>query len=182
MDELRESHDSSYTIQEIFSQKYDIMIRYLWSRIYEEMNTLKQIYNRRLKEQKPVIEAFLSWLDQLHPESGDRLIKAINYSNGCRPFMMNYLKDGACSLSNNLSGNSIRPLVVGRKNWLFCDTPAGADASMKIYSMIETAKVNELDPLKYLSFLLEHRPGAEMSDEELEQFAPWSKLAQKICK
>ena len=52
LDELRESHDSSYTIQEIFSQKYDIMIRYLWSRIYEEMNTLKQIYNRRLKDQK----------------------------------------------------------------------------------------------------------------------------------
>ena len=142
----------------------------------------KQIYNRRLKDQKPVIEAFLSWLDQLHPESGDRLIKAINYSNGCRPFMMNYLKDGACSLSNNLSENSIRPLVVGRKNWLFCDTPAGADASMKIYSMIETAKANELDPLKYLSFLLEHRPGAEMSDGELEQFAPWSKLAQETCK
>ena len=68
------------------------------------------------------------------------------------------------------------------KNWLFCDTPAGADASMKIYSMIETAKANELDPLKYLSFLLEHRPGAEMSDEELEQFAPWSKLAQETCK
>ena len=134
------------------------------------------------KDQKPVIEAFLSWLDQLHPESGDRLIKAINYSNGCRPFMMNYLKDGACSLSNNLSENSIRPLVVGRKNWLFCDTPAGADASMKIYSMIETAKANELDPLKYLSFLLEHRPGAEMSDGELEQFAPWSKLAQETCK
>ena len=95
---------------------------------------------------------------------------------------MNYLKDGACSLSNNLSENSIRPLVVGRKNWLFCDTPAGADASMKIYSMIETAKANELDPLKYLSFLLEHRPSAEMSDEELEQFAPWSKLAQETCK
>ena len=111
-----------------------------------------------------------------------RLIKAINYSNGCRPFMMNYLEDGACSLSNNLSENSIRPLVVGRKNWLFCDTPAGADASMKIYSMIETAKANELDPLKYLSFLLEHRPGAEMSDGELEQFAPWSKLAQETCK
>ena len=154
-----------------------------YERSYREKGlSPKQIYNRRLKDQKPVIEDFLLWLDQLHPESGDRLIKAINYSNGCRPFMMNYLKDGACSLSNNLSENSIRPLVVGRKNWLFCDTPAGADASMKIYSMIETAKANELDPLKYLSFLLEHRPGAEMSDEELEQFAPWSKLAQETCK
>lgn len=53
---------------------------------------------------------------------------------------------------------------------------------MKIYSMIEMAKANELDPLKYLSFLLEHRPDAEMSDGELEQFAPWSELTQKTCK
>ena len=53
---------------------------------------------------------------------------------------------------------------------------------MKIYSMIERAKANELDPHKYLRFLLEHRPGAEMSDEELEQFAPWGELAQETCK
>ena len=139
--------------------------------------SLKQIYNRRLKDQKPVIEAFLSWLNQLQPESGDRLISAINYSNGCRSYMMNYLKDGACSRSNNLSENSIRPPAVGRKNWLFSDTPAGADTSMKIYSMIETAKANELDPHKYLSFLLKHRPSVEMSDDDLEQLALWSKSA-----
>ena len=179
---IPKGHEKDYTHPAVQGFLYCNKL-FEYERSYREKGlSLKQIYNRRLKDQKPVIEAFLSWLDQLHPESGDRLIKAINYSNGCRPFMMNYLKDGACSLSNNLSENSIRPLVVGRKNWLFCDTPAGADASMKIYSMIETAKANELDPLKYLSFLLEHRPGAEMSDEELEQFAPWSKLAQETCK
>lgn len=179
---IPKGHEKDYTHPAVQGFLYCNKL-FEYERSYREKGlSLKQIYHRRLKDQKPVIEAFLSWLDQLHPESGDRLIKAINYSNGCRPFMMNYLKDGACSLSNNLSENSIRPLVVGRKNWLFCDTPAGADASMKIYSMIETAKANELDPLKYLSFLLEHRPGAEMSDEELEQFAPWSKLAQETCK
>ena len=124
----------------------------------------------------------MSWLDQLQPKSGDRIIRAINYSNGCRPYMMNYLKDGACSLSNNLSENSIRPLVVGRKNWLFSDTPAGADASMKIYSMIETAKANDLDPKKYLNYLLEHRPSVEMSDDELKQLAPWSSAVRETCK
>lgn len=124
----------------------------------------------------------MSWLDQLQPKSGDRIGHAINYSNGCRPYMMNYLKDGACSLSNNLSENSIRPLVVGRKNWLFSDTPAGADASMKIYSMIETAKANDLDPKKYLNYLLEHRPSVEMSDDELEQLGPWSSAVQETCK
>lgn len=179
---IPKGHEKDYTHPAVQGFLYCNKL-FEYERSYREKGlSPKQIYNRRLKDQKPVIEAFLSWLDQLHPESGDRLIKAINYSNGCRPFMMNYLKDGACSLSNNLSENSIRPLVVGRKNWLFCDTPAGADASMKIYSMIETAKANELDPLKYLSFLLEHRPGAEMSDEELEQFAPCSKLAQETCK
>ena len=175
---IPKGHEKDYTHPAVQGFLYCNKL-FEYERSYREKGlSLKQIYNRRLKDQKPVIEAFLSWLDQLHPESGDRLIKAINYSNGCRPFMMNYLKDGACSLSNNLSENSIRPLVVGRKNWLFCDTPAGADASMKIYSMIETAKANELDPLKYLSFLLEHRPGAEMSDEKLEQFAPCGPMSR----
>ena len=53
---------------------------------------------------------------------------------------------------------------------------------MKAYTMIETAKANDLDPQRYLSFLLEHRPSAKMSDDELEQLAPWSKLAQETCK
>jgi hypothetical protein len=96
--------------------------------------------------------------------------------------MMNYLKDGACSLSNNLSENSIRPVVLGRKNWLFSDTPDGASASMKIFSMIGTTKANGIDPLKYLNFLLENRLSAEMFDDELETFAPWSEMAQATRK
>ena len=89
--------------------------------------------------------------------------------------MMNYLKDCACSLSNNLGENSIRLLVVGCKNWLFSDTPNSAESSMNVYTMIETAKANDLDPLKYLSFLFENRPSTEISDDGLEQ------LAQETC-
>ena len=179
---IPKGHEKDYTHPAVQGFLYCNKL-FEYERSYREKGlSLKQTYNRRLKDQKPVIEAFLSWLDQLHPESGDRIIQAINYSNGCRSFMMNYLKDGACSLSNNLSENSIRPLVVGRKNWLFSDTPAGADASMKIYSMIETAKANELDTHKYLAFLLDHRPSGEMSDDELEQLAPWGKLDQETCK
>lgn len=179
---IPKGHEKDYTHPSVQGFLYCNKL-FEYERSYREKGlSLKQTYNRRLKDQKPVIEAFLSWLDQLHPESGDRIIQAINYSNGCRSFMMNYLKDGACSLSNNLSENSIRPLVVGRKNWLFSDTPAGADASMKIYSMIETAKANELDTHKYLAFLLDHRPSGEMSDDELEQLAPWGKLDQETCK
>ena len=179
---IPKGHEKDYTHPAVQGFLYCNKL-FEYERSYREKGlSLKQTYNRRLKDQKPVIEAFLSWLDQLQPKSGDRIIRAINYSNGCRPYMMNYLKDGACSLSNNLSENSIRPLVVGRKNWLFSDTPAGADASMKIYSMIETAKANDLDPKKYLNYLLGHRPSVEMSDDELKQLAPWSSAVRETCK
>lgn len=72
--------------------------------------------------------------------------------------MMTYLEDGHCSISNNLSENAIRPITVGRRNWLFRDSTDGADASMMIYSLLETARSNSLNPQKYLKYLLEARP------------------------
>ena len=153
-----------------------------YERHYREQGlSFKQIYNRRLKDEKPVIEAFLAWADRQHPQSGDRIIKALNYINGCRPYMMTYLEDAHCSLSNNLSENSIRPVVLGRKNWLFSDTQDGASASMTVFSMVETAKANGLDPQKYLLFLLDQRPGIEMTDNELDQLMPWSEAAKVAC-
>jgi hypothetical protein len=95
--------------------------------------------------------------------------------------MMTYLEDAHCSLSNNLSENSIRPVVLGRKNWLFSDTQDGANASMTVFSMVETAKANGLDPQKYLLFLLDQRPGIEMTDDELDQLMPWSEAAKAAC-
>ncbi|MCR5451624.1 MAG: IS66 family transposase [Lachnospiraceae bacterium] len=146
-----------------------------YERSYREKGlSFKQIYNRRLKDEKPVIEAFLAWVDHLKPNaSNESLKKAIKYVKNCAPYMMNYLKDGHCSLSNNLSENSIRPLVIGRKNFLFSDTQDGANASMMAYSIIETAKANGLDPLKYIQYLLNKRPSSNMVDEELERLMPW---------
>ena len=179
---IPKGHEKDYTNPAVQGLLYCNKL-FEYERSYREKGlSLKRIYNRRLKDEKPVIEAFLSWLDGLQQKTGDNIIRAITYTNNCRPYMMNYLKDGACSLSNNLSENSIRPLVVGRKNWLFSDTPAGAKASMNVYSMIETAKENELDPLKYLTFLLENRPNANMSEDELAKLAPWSEEAKKKCK
>ena len=117
----------------------------------------------------------MSWLDKLNPGTDNGLRKAINYTQNCRPYMMNYLQDGHCSLSNNASENSIRPLVVGRKNFLFSDTQDGANATMMAYTLIETAKANGLDPQDYISYILSKRPSAEMSDDELEHLMPWSK-------
>ena len=95
--------------------------------------------------------------------------------------MMTYLEDGHCSLSNQISENAIRPVTVGRKNWLFCDSTDGADASMAVYTLLETARANGLNPLKYLEFLLDARPNDKMTEEELEELTPWSKIVQECC-
>ena len=178
---IPKGHETDYTHPAVQGLLYcDKLFSY--ERTYKEKGlSIKQIYKRRLKDQEPVIDAFLAWLDGLTPKTGDSIIKAINYTNGCRPYLKNYLKDGACSLSNNRSENAIRPVVMGRKNWLFSDSQDGANASMVIYSLIETAKANDIDPEKYLEYLLECRPSADSSDEELEQLAPWSKATREAC-
>ncbi len=153
-----------------------------YERAYREKGlSYKQIYNRRLRDEKPVVEAFMAWIDKQTPIKGSRLARAITYASNQKAYMMTYLEDGHCSLSNNMSENSIRPVTVGRRNWLFCDTTDGADASMVLYSLLETARSNRLNPQKYLEYLLEVRPNADMSDEELETFAPWNKQVQERC-
>ena len=94
---------------------------------------------------------------------------------------MTYLEDGRCSFSNNLSENAIRPFTVGRRNWLFSDTPKGADASAMVYTMVEMAKAHGLNIYKYLNFLLEQLPGTIMTDEELSKLVPWNETVQAIC-
>ncbi len=153
-----------------------------YERAYREKGlSYKQIYNRRLRDEKPVVEAFMAWIDKQTPIKGSRLARAITYASNQKAYMMTYLEDGHCSLSNNMSENSIRPVTVGRRNWLFCDTTDGADASMVLYSLLETARSNRLNPQKYLEYLLEVRPNTDMSDEELETFAPWNKQVQERC-
>ena len=153
-----------------------------YERGYREKGfSYKQIYNRRLKDQKPVVEAFLVWLDKQSAPKGSRLARAITYARNQRDYMMTYLEDGRCSISNNMSENTIRPVTVGRRNWLFCDSTDGADASMTVYSLLETARANGLNPQKYLEYLLEARPNKNMSDKELENMAPWNPKIQECC-
>lgn len=109
----------------------------------------------------------MAWIDKQKAPNGSRLARALTYAGNQRPYMMTHLEDGRCSISNNLSENSIRPVTVGRRNWLFCDTTDGADASMMVYSLLETARANGLNPQKYLEYLLETRPNQNMSDEEI---------------
>ena len=95
--------------------------------------------------------------------------------------MFTFLEDGRCSLSNNPSENSIRPVTVGRKNWLFSKSVEGAEASMGIYTIVEMAKIYGLSQYKYLEYLLTNRPSADMTDEELDILAPWNEDVKKAC-
>ena len=80
-------------------------------------------------------------------------------------------------MQDGCAENAIRPFTVGRKNWLFCDTPKGADVSAIVYRVVETAKANGLEPYRYLKLLLTELPylGKTPSQEDLMQFFPWSK-------
>lgn len=108
--------------------------------------------------------------------------KAVNYAKNRRDYLMTYLEDGRCSLSNNLSENAIRPFTVGRKNWLFADTPNGAEASAICYTMIEMAKAHNLNPFLYLNYVLTNRFGKCPTDAQLSMLAPWSNYVQAACK
>lgn len=143
-------------------------------KIRQKYKTFDAIKEARLKQEKPIIEGFLSWLERQNPIRNSRLDKAVTYIRNRKDYLASYLDDGRCSFSNNLSENCIRPFVVGRKGWLFCDTPAGAQASAMAYTMVETAKANKVNVYHYLTFLFDHQPNAQMTDEELEQLAPWN--------
>lgn len=140
-----------------------------------------QIYKRRLKDEKPVVEGFMRWLDAQRPEKGSRMDRAVTYIRNRKDTLMTYLEDGRCSLSNNPSENSIRPVTLGRKNWLFSDSQAGAHASMIVYTMVEMAKAHGLHPYSYLKYLLDSRPSTDTSDAELANLAPWSEKARIAC-
>ena len=136
----------------------------------------------RLEKEKPVLEAFWSWLDSLHTVRNSRMYKAVNYVQNRRETAETYLEDGRCSFTNNASENAIRPFTVGRKNWLFSQSVEGAGASAVVYTMVEMAKAHNLNIYEYLKYVLEQRPDNTWTDEQLSELAPWSEKLQSIKK
>jgi hypothetical protein len=140
---------------------------------------------KRLELAPPVLEAYWAWVeknkDNVLPKS--KIAKAFQYTQNQREGLMNYLKDGHCEISNNIAENSIRPFTVGRRNWLFSGSPNGASASATVYSLVETAKANGLNPYKYLNLLLEVLPrfSVEEMSEGIELLLPWKPQVKKEC-
>jgi len=125
--------------------------------------TGSQLVELRLRKSKPVLDDFFNWLSkkvlQVPPKS--LLGKAVNYTLNQWQRLLVYLDHAVMTPDNNLAENAIRPFVVGRKNWIFAGTVEGVRASSCLYSLVETAKANGLEPYSYLRYIFEKLPFAE---------------------
>ena len=137
-------------------------------------------YEMRQKYSKRVSDEYFAWVSGLNALPKSLLGEAVHYSLSQRKYLENVFMDGRLELSNNRAERSIKPFVQGRKQWLFSDTQNGAVASSIIYSIIETAKENNLHPFHYLKYLLEALPNAKTS--EIDMLLPWSSSLPDYCR
>ena len=135
---------------------------------------VKERYLRRLKIAKPVLDEYHSWLLSFRDLGKTLFGKAVRYSLEQWDKLTNYLLDGRLDISNNITERTIKPFVISRKNFLFANTPRGAKASAIIFSMIQTAIENGLNPYVYLSYIFEKAPNMNLAEkpEGVEQLLP----------
>ena len=128
----------------------------------------------RKQHAQPVLDKLCDWLETTLPQVPPKtsLGKALNYLHDEWDKLMVYLEDGRIMIDNNGAENAIRPFVVGRKNWLFSHSVKGVKASANLYSLIETARANGLEPYAYLRNVFTRLPKAT-SIEEIEALLPW---------
>ena len=143
--------------------------------------SIEEIYCMRQDEAKPILEDFKKWLSKKSLQTPPKglLGKAVSYALNQWHRLIGYIEDGNLTPDNNMAENSIRPFVIGRKNWLFAGTPEGAEASALLYSLIETAKANKLEPYAYLRYIFDKLPTAT-SLEDYEALLPWNIIPGKI--
>ncbi len=150
------------------------------SRLFEAEQKLEDLPDTERMEQrrllsKPIVDEYYAWLQTIFKPAG-KLKKAIVYSLNQREYLCAFLDHGEVEISNNQVENAIRPIVVGRKNWLFCDTQAGANASVLIFTALETAKANGLNPEAWLNHILTVLPDRFTLNPEavIDDLLPWT--------
>tara|TARA_R110002049_G_C9177390_1_gene563007 strand:+ start:606 stop:2180 length:1575 start_codon:yes stop_codon:yes gene_type:complete len=145
-----------------------------------EEATPEEKHQARQEQSKAQLQKIKDWLDKtLHTTVPKGLLgKALSYMNKNWDKLTVYIEDGRLNIDNNPAENAIRPFVVGRKNWLFSATVQGAKSSANLYSLIETAKANGLEPYEYLRKVFTELPKAK-SVEEIEALLPWNVTLQE---
>lgn len=132
---------------------------------------------------RPYLINFYDWLGTITPVPKSKLDRAIQYACNHREGIERLLEDGRLELSNSISERHIKELVIGRKNWLQSTSLEGARTTGIFLSIIRTAKANQLDPGKYLTFLFERIPNLEvLTAEALDQCLPWAEEVQRLCR
>ena len=137
--------------------------------------TSEQRYVLRQEKAKPLLEKFNAWIDEIYPTvlPKSTLGKAVNYCIKYRAGLMRYLEDGRLEIDNNLTEQEIKPLVIARKNFLFCASVGGAEALCLHFGLIRTAKLHNLDPYHYYVMLLKQIPHCQ-NVEDYEKLLPWN--------
>jgi transposase len=151
----------------------------------KEELTPEERYKKRLEKTGPLLQDFLAWLKskekQVLPKT--RLGKSIKYCLNQWNKLTAFMLDGRLEISNNRAERAIKPFVIGRKNFLFSKSPRGATASAIVYSVVETAKANNLNTFYYLTYLFEKLPNIDLDNmDELEQLLPWSDSIPESCR
>lgn len=138
----------------------------------------------RTETLKPLLDEYWKLLETIDAPKGSGIYKAVLYSVNQKEQLNNVLLDSRIELTNNLAERAIKPFVVGRKNWLFSDTDKGADASARCYSIIESAKANNLNVFGYLTHLLTELPklGTKPTMKQLDELLPWSNSLPDYCR
>jgi transposase len=135
------------------------------------------VYEVRQARSVPIINAIREWMDDRFfkaQQIGDAIAKAFVYLNNQFAKLEVYTTDGRLCIDNNRAENHIRPIALGRKNWLFATSVKGAEAIATWYSIIETAKLNGLEPYHYLKYLLSELPVYQRDNKDIEALLPWN--------
>ena len=151
-------------------------------RKFIEQSPAERKIQREESKEHEIWEKIWATVDQISASSGSLLGKALTYARNQKPYMENYFLDGSIPVSNNFTEScGARPYAVGRKNFYFHDTPDGAEASSIIYSLAQTAKLNNISVFKYLQVVLLYMPDYVNEPEGIEELMPWSEKMQKLC-
>lgn len=136
-------------------------------------SAIEERYRVRQQKSIPQLNEIRKWLDKSLPQvpPSSLIGKALNYLNNQWEHLIRYCEDGRLEIDNNACERAIRPFTTGRKNWLFSSSVAGAKASANLYSLVETAKANGLEPYAYLKEVFTQLPAANCV-EDIEELLP----------
>jgi transposase len=167
---------------DIVSKRYAKELIKMVAKLYEIEKDIKDDppdQKKLIREEKSVqiINDIKIWCDEnfLNAHAiGGAIARAFTYLKNQLPKLSIYVENGRLNIDNNIAENHVRPVAVGRKNWLFATSTKGADAMCNWYSIIETAKANGIDAYKYLKYVLTQLPIYEAEGRDIEELFPWN--------